>query len=212
MKCFYETLGVAKDATPEEIATAYRKLARKHHPDAGGDKEIFAEISQAYEVVGDPEKLARYDEHGSTDDDTNMIRQTIVDLVQSVLVNGRDNCENPIKRMCEEIDAQRSRHRNSKIDHMRKLDKVKQRLERFNKSNASSKNVEAKELIAGILANAAEQLEAQIVEEQHGIELGDKILAFLNDIKWDGEFQMRAGFYDRPARSAFQGLPNFITT
>ena len=64
----YATLGVERTATPEELRKAYRKLARKHHPDVNpGDRkaeERFKEISFAYEVLSDPDKRARYDEFG----------------------------------------------------------------------------------------------------------------------------------------------------
>ena len=61
----YAALGVAPDATADEIKRAYRKLAREYHPDStGGDKgkeARFKEISSAYGIIGDPEKRARYD-------------------------------------------------------------------------------------------------------------------------------------------------------
>ena len=62
---YYKTLGVDKKATPEEIKKAYRKLARTYHPDRNpGDKKAearFKEISQAHDVLGDPEKRKQYD-------------------------------------------------------------------------------------------------------------------------------------------------------
>jgi molecular chaperone DnaJ len=64
----YKTLGVSKKASEEEIKKAYRKLARKYHPDRNpGDAEAeekFKEISAAYDVLGDPEKRKEYDEGG----------------------------------------------------------------------------------------------------------------------------------------------------
>jgi len=58
---YYETLGVSKSATPDEIKKAYRKLASRHHPDKGGDTAKFQEIQTAYDTLSDPNKRAEYD-------------------------------------------------------------------------------------------------------------------------------------------------------
>jgi DnaJ-class molecular chaperone len=68
-KDYYAILGVAKTATDKEVKQAYRKLARKHHPDVNpGDKAAeskFKEINEANEVLGDPDKRKKYDELGA---------------------------------------------------------------------------------------------------------------------------------------------------
>ena len=66
-KDFYEILGVSKNATEAEIKSAYRRLARKHHPDidkSEGAAEKFKELSEAYQVISDPAKRKNYDQFG----------------------------------------------------------------------------------------------------------------------------------------------------
>ena len=72
---YYEVMGVPKNASEDEIKKAYRKLAKKYHPDLNpGDKaaeEKFKELNEAYEVLSDKDKKARYDQFGHAGVDPN---------------------------------------------------------------------------------------------------------------------------------------------
>src|SRR5664279_3367027 len=67
-KNYYDVLGVAKDASDAEIKKAYRRLARKYHPDVAKDKAVseirFKEINEANEVLSDPDKRRKFDQLG----------------------------------------------------------------------------------------------------------------------------------------------------
>lgn len=61
MSDFYSILGVAKNATADDIKRSYRRLASQHHPDKGGDVKKFQEIEEAYRILSDPSKREEYD-------------------------------------------------------------------------------------------------------------------------------------------------------
>lgn len=66
-KDYYKILGVAKNASADELKAAFRKLAHEHHPDKkGGNAEKFKEINEAYQVLSDPKKRSQYDQFGAT--------------------------------------------------------------------------------------------------------------------------------------------------
>ena len=61
MSDYYNILGLSRGASDDDIKASYRKLARQHHPDKGGDKEFFQKIQEAYETLSDSSKKQQYD-------------------------------------------------------------------------------------------------------------------------------------------------------
>lgn len=101
MTDLYETLGVAKDATHAEIRAAYRRRARKTHPDApGGSREAFGALTRAVDVLSDEERRRRYDATGEAldgpavdnleGDALNWATRTVGDVVNAILSRGAD--------------------------------------------------------------------------------------------------------------------------
>jgi curved DNA-binding protein CbpA len=93
----YQTLGVSRDAPPEAVRRAYRKKAKKTHPDHGGDAESFHALQLAYEVLSDPDRRARFDRTGATEKETvppaevefvHTVRRFLLDLVAELVKNG----------------------------------------------------------------------------------------------------------------------------
>jgi curved DNA-binding protein CbpA len=81
----YETLGVARDASPEEIHRAYRKRAMDTHPDQGGTSEAFGAVALAHRILSDDQKRARYDRTGRIDDEADNTDAIALELIEQLL-------------------------------------------------------------------------------------------------------------------------------
>jgi molecular chaperone DnaJ len=66
---YYKELGVEKNASADDVKRAYRKLAGENHPDRGGNADKFKKVSEAYQVLSDPQKRSQYDQYGQTFDE-----------------------------------------------------------------------------------------------------------------------------------------------
>lgn len=109
MKCPYTVLGVPRDAAPEAITKAYRKLAGRHHPDRNpGDAEAearYKEIVDAYAVLGNQESRARYDETGEIPKDRkNPTDRDYLDILQPFLMRTMQDLIGPFGRGVNQTD------------------------------------------------------------------------------------------------------------
>jgi curved DNA-binding protein CbpA len=80
----YDDLGLRPDCSPDDIKQRYRTLAQQHHPDKGGDEDIFTKIKLAYEVLSDVKRRQQYDSTGQIYEDISVRSEALQDL--SVLV------------------------------------------------------------------------------------------------------------------------------
>lgn len=120
---YYELLGVNKNASQEEIKKKYRELVKKHHPDVGGDTELFKKINEAYEILKDPVKRQQYDnpvQHQFNSFDFSNSPFDDIDLVFSTIFGQkRQNFKNKDIRIKVDIDLEDCvRGKNLEISYM----------------------------------------------------------------------------------------------
>ena len=102
-KNYYEELGLKANATKREIKSSYRKLVKKHHPDAGGEKEKFLEIQIAWETLNDPVKKEKYDrELSNSKHSSNFSEEDWEQKINSKKYNSSAK-DNEVKKWIKEI-------------------------------------------------------------------------------------------------------------
>ena len=84
MRELYDVLGVKPDASPDDIKAAFRRAAKRTHPDHGGDIVAFRAVNNAYAILTDPEKRAKYEADGTTDTAANNENAAALGLVQQL--------------------------------------------------------------------------------------------------------------------------------
>ena len=125
----YEILGVEKESTEKEIKKAYRDLSKIHHPDKGGDKEKFAKISEAYNVLSDSTKRKQYDDSGFVSNVqnnaavlTSLVKQYYIPLVYE---NHNRTHVNIIGKFVEELNRLSEVIEKAINDYESKIEKLK---------------------------------------------------------------------------------------
>lgn len=108
MKQLYRDLDVPPDASPADIKRAYRRAARAHHPDMGGDPDEFHRANRAYQILADPELRRHYDETGETDPDgfLQRVRGSFANIVFEALENDVPDPAAAIRRQFQESEHQ----------------------------------------------------------------------------------------------------------
>ena len=161
-RTLYEILGVEPDATIDLIKQMYRKLSLKHHPDRGGNLDVFKSIVEAFSVLSDDSSKAEYDATGQipkTCQQTSRVESGIAAMVMDAFIqDGMD----PITWMLNEIDHRRSKIQGERSDCERILGRLKISLQKFLSNNEASGNEKATEFISMAI-------EARIQDVSEGI-------------------------------------------
>ena len=160
MTTLYDILGVKKDATPEEIKAAKRKLARKHHPDKGGNVESMALINRAADVLENPKKRAYYDQTGMerVPDETDEALKLFVEVLSQ-------STNNPDLFCFQILNATRDKLREQSGQVVVARDQVKDAIAKFKRRMGKSKYKGKKNnMIDALTDNTIKQLEVRLVQ------------------------------------------------
>lgn len=181
-KTLYELLGVEVDATETQIKRAYRKLAKRAHPDKGGDPEKFREITHAYEVLTDPERRKLYNETGSAPDAKKSGPDPrLATVLGSVIMQAIQ--QNP--HGCNPVDIGR-KVLNNRIAHLNGTATGDLEIVRRCRHIAANvtKTTEGDNIIANVLESHATGAETHAKQMKDEAEMLAQVLKLLDDYGW----------------------------
>jgi len=181
----YDTLGVPKDADSATIKRAYRKKARKAHPDRdGGQHRDMVALNRAYDTLSDPTKRARYDQTGKEEAPQPSIdiqaRQSIMQLFSK--------CMDALGDTDDHVEAVRFQvrgHQRQILDEIGKLRKVIQKLEK--RRNRVRFKGEGINFLADLLNQRIVQATAAISNMEEGSKVAERALEILKDFEYEAE-------------------------
>lgn len=178
----YEELELTPECSIDDIKQQYRTLAKKHHPDLGGDEEVFKRIKLAYEVLSDPVRRKHYDETKSTWQAPSIKTEaisTLANIFFSIIPNFNCNHDNLIDRMKLETNTMKNQAEADSIlcdVYISNLEVVKQKLQL---KNPNEENI--------ILSFVERQLETRHQDKKtfaHRIELTTEMLIILENYNY----------------------------
>ncbi len=180
----YQTLGVDRSATKEEIRAAYRSLCQKHHPDKNGgqESELFTNIRLAYDCLSDPVKREHYDRTGNTEIDNidrvavSRIAQAFDQAVQQ-LFNHDDKSIDIIQRLIDGLARSTTEIERKIADTKRNSEKCKKLLDRI------EYNGKGNDLWAGVLNQKIQQFEQAVTQLEHELKIMGRALELLDEYK-----------------------------
>jgi hypothetical protein len=202
---FYQVIGVKENATEEQIKKAYRKKARKLHPDAGGDNEKFLKLQQAYEVLIDPARRRRYDETGEFDEGpVNGVPPHVVEVLQHAMWEVLWPTQVGPYAGCFDTDPVRENLKTRMLDHMgRTKAELKDRKKEFVKRKKTAEKVLGR-FKSKDENNVMEGMTKSLIATlDHNIETSDQALKELQeaiDFLKEYEYTTDKGPADKPDR------------
>ncbi len=189
----YEVLGVPRDADAATIRRAYRKKVRSVHPDSGGSVEAFNELKTAYDVLSDPVRRRRYDEHGEVGDPAaDPHRAKVIEILSvgldfallklSKIPHARKDSD--IVRLTSEALCEKSREWGMQMSHFQKaLDEACRLKDRFRVS-------EGENLMEAAVATRISACQKQVDLLDSRIKLVEEALVILHNTHFDAPLEL----------------------
>ncbi len=190
MQDHYETLGVKRDATDQQLKDAYRDKAKENHPDKGGDEDTFKTLSNAYTVLMDPQRRKFYDDTGSEmkidefDRKAGALLQQLFQLIVSQ--NGLENIIHLdiIMMINQQIDK-------GMTELEKKIDKAKKSRATIRKILKRIKHKDKKNPISLMLKHEATKHSESITQTHQEMEVGKRSRKMLKEYGFDFEEKMK---------------------
>jgi curved DNA-binding protein CbpA len=200
----YDTLGVPRDASAEDIKTAFRRIASAEHPDKGGDGERMADANRAYETLGDAARRAEYDATGGDDGAARFEREArdrLMHVFDTVLGAPDEHADLMAAARLMLSTAQRQ------IFEERGL--LKRRIAKLTKHRGRVlRKGGGENLFTGLIDSQVQQLSAQLQALEHGAKVFARVAELL------GEYEMAPGAlpqFVQPGYAATNGMFNGLS-
>ena len=178
MTDYYEILGVPRDASADEIKGMYKRRAMRFHPDKGGGVEEFAQLSEAYKVLSDPELRAKYDRGEDTSKPVPTVEAMAMERLAMMFTEHIQKCrpdQDMIAIMRENIQQGRS----NLVENRSKMDKSLDDIEKLRK-RVTHKG-DKPDILANVLDNAVQSINKGLEQNEREREIQDLVLGMLED-------------------------------
>lgn len=187
-KTLYEILGIPQDASPSLIKRVWRKLSKRHHPDAGGNPGVFEAIKRAYDVLKDPEARRTYDATGLIRDPEYWIRvaakakQQVADVIGQCVEQETDPDHSDVMaKLMKVMDSMPVSFASQEKETRKRMKKLENMRKRFRRK----KGKEGQGFITALFDKQIEDAQKKLEAIQEGRDVHKKVVELLNEYIYD---------------------------
>jgi hypothetical protein len=192
----YDTLGLTKDASQEDIKTAYKKLAMQHHPDRNKDDDTaeakFVKIKHAYEILSNPELRLKYDETGDIPNDAiDPLRNDVINIfVEVISVLPNPSQHDIIQAMLNNVHQKQAAFANTSMQLVSKINEFRKVIPKIHlKDDTTGDN-----MFVTVLESNIAQMEKQLSDVNSMLKRGLNLIEFINKYTFDVDTAANSAF------------------